>query len=150
MGQLPKFNTENEDLNVLSKRFLANCAAFFEMFSTCKAGIMPYAHGVLHMTKEDSIFSPNTVINTAKNCPKIWPKKYIPFSLLICALINYFEGARKVVLQARIIFRLEKSGSANSDFFFWLETPQKRFEKVVLQNQIFFLLGDPEKNSKGE
>ena len=41
------------------------------MFSTCKAGIMPYAHGVLHMTKEDSIFSPDTVTDTAKNCPEI-------------------------------------------------------------------------------
>ena len=33
----------------------------------------------------------------------------------------FFSGWRKVVLQTRIIFRLEKSGSANSDFFFWLE-----------------------------
>ena len=78
MGSLPKFNTENEDLNGLSKRTLVNCAAFFEMFSTCKAGIMPYAHGVLHMTKEDSIFSPNTVINTAKNCPKNMAKNIYP------------------------------------------------------------------------
>ena len=38
-------------------------------------------------------------------------------SLLICTLRNDFEGARKVVLQTRIFFRLEKSGSAKSDFF---------------------------------
>ena len=55
---------------VLSKRILSHFAAFFEMFSTCKAGIMPYAHGVLHMTKEDSIFSPDTVTDTAHNCPE--------------------------------------------------------------------------------
>ena len=39
------------------------------------------------------------------------------FCLLICSLRNDFEGAIKVVLQSRIFFRLEKSGSAISDFF---------------------------------
>ena len=62
------------------KEFYPIVLRFFEMFSTCKAGIMPYAHGVLHMTKEDSIFSPDTVTDTAHNCPENIAKKYISLS----------------------------------------------------------------------
>ena len=49
-----------------------------------------------------------------------------PFSHLIC---NHFS--REVVLQTWIFFRLEKSGSANLDFF-------SGWRKVVLQTWIFF------------
>ena len=55
---------------------------FFEMFSTCKAGIMPYAHGVLHMTKEDSIFSLDTVTDTAQNCLDNISKRKYPTVIL--------------------------------------------------------------------
>ena len=61
------------------------------------------------------------------------------FSFLICNLRNDFEGASKVVQQTRIFFRLEKSGSAKSDFF-------SGWRRVVLQIRIFFLVGDQEKN----
>ena len=60
------------------KEFYPIVLRFFEMFSTCKAGIMPYAHGVLHMTKEDSIFSLDTVTDTAKNCPENIAKNIYP------------------------------------------------------------------------
>ena len=56
-----------------------------------------------------------------------------PLSLLICTLRNYFEVVTKVILQTRIFFRLEKSGSAKSDFF-------SGWRKGVLQTRIFFLL----------
>ena len=55
------------------------------------------------------------------------------FCLLICSLRNDFEGARKVDLQSRIFFRLEKSGSAKLDFFL---VGEKRYCKIGF----FFLL----------
>jgi hypothetical protein len=65
---------------------------------------------------------------------RISPLLMRPYSLLICTLRSDFEGGRKVVLQTQIcfwletqikvglyyqppFFLLEKSGSANSDFF---------------------------------
>ena len=81
------------------KEFYPIVLRFFEMFSTCKAGIMPYAHGVLHMTKEDSIFSPDTVTDTAQNCPENIAKKIYPTVILqklgipLRGLLRRFAGA---------------------------------------------------------
>ena len=49
----------------------------------------------------------------------------LTISLLICTLRNDFEGGRNMVLETHIFFRLEKSGSAILDYFFWLETQKK-------------------------
>ena len=58
-------------------------------------------------------------------------------SLLIRTLRSDFEGGRKVVLQTRF-FRLEKSGSANSDFFL-VGDPESRISYYVLQDWVFRL-----------
>ena len=47
------------------------------------------------------------------------------FILLICTLRSDFDGGRKVVLQTRIFFGLEKRDSANSDFFL-VGDPEKK------------------------
>jgi hypothetical protein len=63
-----------------------------------------------------------------------------PLSLLICTLRSEFEGARKVVLQTRIFFRLEKSGFANSDFFL-VGDPEKKVS--LYYKSTFFQVAGP-------
>ena len=91
---------------------------FFEMFSTCKAGIMPYAHGVLHMTKEDSIFSPDTVTDTAQNCPENIAKR-----------ITIYKNEHFLISSSRIYRYIHKGQIISKAIFVFLTSPKKRTKK---------------------
>ena len=74
------------------------------------------------------------------------------FNLLICTLRSDFEGGRKVVPQPWIFFfKLEKSGSANSDYFL-VGGPEKKMGLYYkptffrLQNHFFC---HPQNHNKG-
>ena len=67
----------------------------------------------------------------------IW---FSPFSLLICTLRSDFESGRKVVLKTCIFFWLEKSGSANLDFFL-VGDPEKKVG--LYYKPTFFQVAEP-------